>query len=48
MAYDVLVNGTDPATTEVKYADDLTKKYVKDRAESLGITIPDGYEELTD
>ncbi|MCH5209550.1 MAG: ABC transporter substrate-binding protein [Oscillospiraceae bacterium] len=46
MAYDVLVNGADPATTEVKYTDKLTKMYMKDRAEALGITIPEGYEEL--
>lgn len=46
MAYEVLVNGADPATTEVQYATDLTKKYVAARAEALGITIPDDYEEL--
>lgn len=46
MAYEVLVNGADPATMEIKYADDLTKKYVKERAEQLGITVPEGYEEL--
>lgn len=46
MAYEVLVNGADPATMEIKYADDLTKKYVKERAEELGITVPEGYEEL--
>ncbi len=48
MAYDILVNGADPATTEVKYAADLTKKYSKERAESLGITVPSDYEELAD
>ena len=46
MAYDILVNGADPATTEVKYTDELTKMYMKDRAEAMGITIPEGYEEL--
>lgn len=46
MAYEVLVNGADPATMEIKCADDLTKKYVKERAEQLGITVPEGYEEL--
>lgn len=46
MAYEVLVNGQDPSTMEIKYATDLTKKYVKDRAEQMGITVPDGYEEL--
>lgn len=47
MAYEILVNGADPSTMEIKYADDLTKKYVKERAEQLGIAIPEGYEELT-
>lgn len=46
MAYDILVNGTDPASMEIKYAENLTKKYVADRAQKLGITIPEGYEEL--
>lgn len=46
MAYDILVNGADPSTMEIRYADDLTKKYMKDRAATLGITIPEGYEEL--
>ena len=44
MAYEILVNGADPATMEIKFADGLTKKYIADRAEKLGITIPDGYE----
>lgn len=46
MAYDILVNDADPATTEIKYATDLTKKYVPSRCESLSITIPEGYEAL--
>lgn len=48
MAYDILVNGKDPSTMEIKYSTDLTKKYVKERAEKLGITVPDTYEELTE
>ncbi len=48
MAYDILVNGADPSTMEIKYATDLTKKYVKSRAEALGITIPEGYEEIVE
>lgn len=47
MAYEILVNGADPSTMEIKYSDGITKKYVADRAKSLGITIPDGYEALT-
>lgn len=46
MAYEILTEGADPATMEIKYADDLTKKYVADRCEKLGITVPDSYEEL--
>ncbi|MDD6762769.1 MAG: ABC transporter substrate-binding protein [Clostridiales bacterium] len=46
MAYDILVNGADPSTMEIKYAQDLTKKYSADRAAALGITIPEGYEPL--
>lgn len=46
MAYDILVNGADPSTMEIKYAQNLTKKYVAERVQSLNITIPEGYEEL--
>ncbi|MGN0162504.1 MAG: ABC transporter substrate-binding protein [Candidatus Ornithomonoglobus sp.] len=46
MAYEILVNGADPSTMEIKYAEDLTKKYSAERAEALGITIPEGYEPL--
>ncbi|NLL76599.1 MAG: ABC transporter substrate-binding protein [Clostridiales bacterium] len=43
MAYDVLVNGTDVSTMEVKYSPNITYKYMADRAEKLGVTIPDSY-----
>ena len=46
MAYDILVNGEDPAAMEIQYADQLTKKYVKERTDAMGITVPEGYEEL--
>ena len=46
MAYEILVNGADPATMEIAYSTDLTKKFIKERAEKLNITIPDDYEEL--
>ncbi len=46
MAIDILKNGTDPATMEIAYAEDLTNKYVADRAEALGLTIPDTYEAI--
>ena len=46
MAYDILVNGKDPADMDIEFATDLTKKYVEDRATALNITIPDDYEAI--
>lgn len=46
MAFDILVNGKNPAEMEIQYATDLTKKYITSKAENLGITIPDGYEAI--
>lgn len=48
MAYEILVNGADPADMEIRYATELTKKYMKDRAEAFGITVPEGYEEIAE
>ena len=42
-AYDILVNGKNPADMEIAFADKLTKEYVADRCEKLGITVPDDY-----
>ena len=47
MAYEILVNGTNPAEMEIAYADSTTKKYMADRAAAIGVTIPDGYEAIT-
>ena len=47
MAYDILVNGADPATMKIEYAEELTKKYDKARAEAMGIKVPEDYVELT-
>ena len=46
MAYDILVNGKNPAEMEIQYATDLTNKYVASRCEALKITVPDGYEAI--
>lgn len=46
MAYEILVNGADPADMEIEYASELTKKFVKERAEAMGITVPEDYEEI--
>lgn len=45
MAYDVLVNGADVSTMDIAYVDSstLVKKAVPERAEKLGITIPEGF-----
>jgi putative ABC transport system substrate-binding protein len=32
---------------EVKSAPKFTKEYLPDRAKELGITVPDGYEEIS-
>ncbi len=42
-AYEILVNGKDPATMEIAVADVTTKKYMKDRADALNITVPSDY-----
>ncbi len=44
MAYEILVNGADPASMEIEFAKDLTKKYNADICEKLEIKIPDDYE----
>uniref|UniRef100_UPI0040574A60 ABC transporter substrate-binding protein n=1 Tax=Agathobacter sp. TaxID=2021311 RepID=UPI0040574A60 len=43
MAYDILVNGADPAAMEVKSAPEVTKKYNVTNATELNIAIPDSY-----
>ena len=45
-AYDILVNGKNPGDMEVQTAKKFTKEYMKDRADKLGITVPDDYEEI--
>lgn len=46
MAYDILVNGADPATMAIAYAQNPVKMYMADRCADLGITVPDTYEEI--
>ena len=46
MAVQILTQDANPAEMEIEYATDLTKKYVADRATSLGITIPADYEAI--
>lgn len=46
MAYDILVNGKDVADMEIQYDAAPVKKYDANRAKTLGITIPEGYEAI--
>ena len=46
MAYEILVNGVEPATMEIQYAPKFTKKYNPDICDTLGITLADEYEAL--
>lgn len=43
MAVKILSEKADPGTMEIEFADNVEKKYVPQRCETLGITIPDGY-----
>ena len=43
MAYDILVNGADPATMEIQFADEFVKKYNKEICEKYGLAIPSDY-----
>ena len=46
MAYEILVNGADPAEMEIQYAPQFTKKYNADMCDALGLTAPEGYEAI--
>lgn len=46
MAYEILVNGADPATMEIEFAPQVTKMYNAEICEELGITVPDDYEAI--
>ncbi len=43
MAYEVLVNGADVSAMEVQYSPNITYKYMADRAQQLGVEIPESY-----
>ncbi len=47
MAYNILAKGQDISTYEIQYAPTTKKMYMKDRAEEIGVTIPDSYEAIT-
>ena len=46
MAAKILKGEADVATMPIEYAPNFTKKYNKANCEALGITIPEGYEEI--
>lgn len=48
MAYEILVNGADPAEMDVEYAKDLTKEYMADRCRDFGIEVPADYSPIKD
>jgi len=43
MAYEILVNGADPASMEIRYSPTFTKKYNADVCSALGIEVPEDY-----
>lgn len=46
MAYEVLVNGADVSTMEIKFAPKVTKQYNESICKELEIEIPEGYEKI--
>ena len=48
MAYDILVNGKDPATMDIEFVpeDKLTKEYDAARCKALGLKVVDGYKAI--
>ena len=48
MAYEILVNGKNPAEMEIQYDDAPVFKYVPARCEALGITVPASYEAIAE
>lgn len=48
MAYEILVNGKNPGDMEIEYADNFTKQYMASRCQTLGVTVPDKYEAISE
>ena len=46
MAYEILVNGADPASMDIAYAPNFTAKYNEANCQALGLTVPEGYEAI--
>ncbi|MDO4490564.1 MAG: ABC transporter substrate-binding protein [Lachnospiraceae bacterium] len=43
MAAEILVSGADVSTMDVQFAPNVTKEYMADRCEKLGVTVPEDY-----
>ncbi len=43
MAYEILVNGADPAEMEIRYSPSFTKEFNPVLCDALGITVPEDY-----
>ena len=48
MAYEVLVNGADISTMDVRFAPTFTKEYNAELCELLGVTVPEDYVAIAD
>ncbi|MCF0130256.1 MAG: ABC transporter substrate-binding protein [Pseudobutyrivibrio sp.] len=48
MAYEVLAEGADPATMDIRFAPAVTKKYNAANCDELAVTVPDGYEAIAE
>ncbi len=48
MAYEILVNGADISTMPIEYAPQFTKLYNAVICEDLGLTVPEGYEAISE
>jgi len=48
MAYEVLANGADVATTDIAFAPNVTKEYNAELCELLGVTVPEDYVAIGD
>lgn len=46
MAYEILVEGKNPGEIDVRYAENVTKKYNPQNCEALGINVPEDYEPI--
>ncbi len=48
MAYEILVNGADVSTMEIRFAPQVVKKYNAGLCEALDIAVPDDYEAIAE